>query len=137
MKSSVLDENFEDCVREAYNSLPKYFLSKIDNVEIVIEDYPSESIHGNLSNGMLLGLYSGVPLNRRGSYYGTYPTLPDRITIFKKNIMRTCDNESELIEKTYEVLFHEIGHYFGMNEDEIRSAMKDFRIQDFKANENS
>jgi predicted Zn-dependent protease with MMP-like domain len=131
MKNKISEDRFEEIVREAYNSLPPFFLSKIDNVEIVIEDYSEKHRLNNYTDSLLLGLYSGIPLNKRGHYYGSYPTMPDKITIFKNNILHVTNDEADLKERVYEVLFHEIGHYFGMNEEEIRNAMKNFKIHDF------
>jgi predicted Zn-dependent protease with MMP-like domain len=71
---------------------------------------------------MLLGLYEGIPLTRRGVDYGMYPVVPDRITLFKQNIEIIARDEQELRAKIREVLIHEIGHYYGMSETEIRRA---------------
>jgi predicted Zn-dependent protease with MMP-like domain len=132
MDNNIDDKWFDEIVREAYNSLPKIFLSKIENVEIIVEDYPHNYQFVHSRNEFLLGLYTGIPLNKRGTFYGTYPTLPDRIILFKKNILKSCPDKSLLREKIFEVLFHEIGHYFGMNEEEIRKAMSDFKLKDFE-----
>ena len=112
--------HFEDIAEEAFNHLPKLFKKKIENVEIVIEDGPPSSSKGS----MLLGLYHGVPLTKRGTWYGMSPVLPDRISLYQDNIERICSSDEEIRGKIYEVLCHEIGHYFGMNESEIRAAMK-------------
>jgi predicted Zn-dependent protease with MMP-like domain len=126
------DEWFDEVVRQAYNSLPKIFLSKIENVEILVEDYPGNNYFFKSPGDFLLGIYTGIPLNKRGVYYGTYPTLPDRIILFKMNILMACPDKSKLKEKIYEVLFHEIGHYFGMNEEEIRKSMENFKLEKFE-----
>ena len=86
---------------------------------------PSEELVRNLrlrSKHHLLGLYQGVPLTARGSWYGTMPVVPDKISLYQKNIEAQCSTEEEIEDKIYEVLLHEIGHYFGMSEDEIRAA---------------
>ena len=111
---------FEDIAEEAFNHLPALFKKKIENVEIVVEDAPPHSRDGSL----LLGLYHGVPLTKRGTWYGMSPVLPDRISLYWKNIESVCESEDEIRVKIYEVLCHEIGHYFGMNESEIRAAMR-------------
>jgi predicted Zn-dependent protease with MMP-like domain len=120
-------ELFDSYVREAYNKLPKSFLKKIDNVEIIVEE-TSE----NFSNQFLLGLYSGVPIKYRNTSYGMYPVTPDIIRLFKRNICRTVHTEIQLKSKIFEVLYHEIGHYFGMNEEEIRNSMQNFRLELFE-----
>jgi predicted Zn-dependent protease with MMP-like domain len=122
---------FEETAERAFQALPKKFRDSIENVEIVVEDEPSSNPqltrYGVKRNEMLLGLYHGVPLTKRGTWYGMTPTLPDRITLFQKNIEAVCRTEEEVEEKIYEVLFHEIGHYFGMDEQQIRAAMRDWR----------
>lgn len=122
-------EQFEEKAEEVYNDLPPIFNDKIDNVHIVVEDYPSEEdvqkTHSNRTS--LLGLYQGIPLTHRGTWYGVHPTTPDKISLFQKNIESVCKDDNEIADRIREVLLHEIGHYFGMNEDEIRSAMKNFR----------
>lgn len=83
----------------------------MENVEIVIEDEP-------INQKNLLGLYQGVPLNQRGSWYGN--VLPDKITLFQRNIERECRNDEEVEILVNDVLIHEIGHYFGFDEDDLR-----------------
>lgn len=124
-------ESFELIVREAYNNLPESILSKIENVEIIVQDYPDVFLNHPGSPGNLLGLYTGVPLKYRGTGYGMYPISPDRIYIFKRNIESVCTNDNQLVEKIFEVLYHEIGHYFGMDETEIRNSMKHFELRKF------
>lgn len=118
-------KQFEELVEKAFLALPETFRNKVDNVQITVEDYPSseqlERAHVQ-SYRDLLGLYEGIPLERRGTSYGMYPTMPDRISLFQKNIESVCRSEKEIEEKILEVLIHEIGHYFGMDEDEIRAA---------------
>ena len=118
-------EEFERVAQEAYEALPDTFKAKIENVRIVIEDLPHEDQLrkvGVRSRYNLLGLYQGVPLNHRLTGYGSYPTIPDTITLFKRNIEAVSRHESEIRERIREVLIHEIAHYFGMTEEEIRQA---------------
>jgi predicted Zn-dependent protease with MMP-like domain len=121
-------EKFEDIADKVYESLPQLFGDKIDNVHISVEDYPSEEIMRLTHSGKtsLLGLYQGIPLNHRGTWYGASPTTPDKIYLFQSNIEAVCQNDEEISERIKEVLLHELGHYFGMNESEIRNAMKNF-----------
>jgi predicted Zn-dependent protease with MMP-like domain len=71
---------------------------------------------------MLLGLYEGVPLPRRGIDYGVVPVMPDTITLFQNNIESIARSESDVRRQIRETLIHEIAHHFGMDEDEIREA---------------
>ncbi|MBI4428943.1 MAG: metallopeptidase family protein [Ignavibacteriales bacterium] len=122
-------ERFEEIAQSAFDSLPEEFKSRIENVHIVVEDEPSDDVLENVRGGRssLLGLYQGTPLPHRNTWYGTAPTGPDKITLYRKNIESVCRNEAEVELRILEVLYHEIGHYFGMNEREIRAAMKHFQ----------
>jgi len=113
-------EAFQSLVDWAIRSLPERFLERLENVEVVVEDEPSEEdlrAAGVEPSGTLLGLYSGVPLAERGSFYGN--VLPDRITLYRRPIQALCRNRGELKAKIREVLMHEIGHHFGLTDEEL------------------
>ncbi|MFZ1978453.1 MAG: metallopeptidase family protein [Bacteroidota bacterium] len=120
---------FEEIVQNIFAKLPKVFGEKIDNVHIVVEDSPSSETIKKIRAGKnsLLGLYQGIPLTQRGTWYGVYPTIPDTITLYKSNIEAVCTTENELYDRIEEVLLHELGHYFGMSEDQVRNAMKHYQ----------
>ncbi len=107
-------ENFEKIVRVSLKKIPKILQDKLVNVEIVIEDKP-------IPQKTLLGLYQGVPLKKRGFWYGN--VLPDKITLFKTNIESITRNEGELENLIFDVLLHEIGHYFGFDETELQQMI--------------
>ncbi len=112
-------------MEKAFEELPEEFKSRIENVHVVIEELPDSSdLRGTRTRNPfgLLGVYSGVPLNKRGPDYGVYPVLPDRIKLFRENIERDCRSDSEVEERIREVLIHELAHYFGMTDKEIRKA---------------
>ena len=116
---------FERIAEQVYEALPNAFKSKIENVRIVVEDLPGQELLrkvGVRSPYNLLGLYQGIPLQYRNTGYGTYPVVPDTITLFKRNIESVAGQGTLLREKIREVLIHEIAHYFGMTEEEIRQA---------------
>ena len=116
---------FERIAEEVFETLPEGFKAKIENLQIVIEELPGvEQLRsvGVKSQFSLLGLYQGIPLKYRNTGYGTFPTVPDTITLFKRNIESVVGHESDIRAKIREVLIHEIAHYFGMTEDEIRQA---------------
>ena len=92
-------------------AIPRKYLKQIKNVAILVEDYPPPGQN-------LLGLYHGVPLNHRGSYYGNVP--PDVIVLYKVPIESLGASEDAVREKIEEVLLHEIGHYFGLGEETLR-----------------
>jgi predicted Zn-dependent protease with MMP-like domain len=118
-------EEFEGVVAQVFERLPARFHEAVDNVGIVVEDYPDEELVRQLSlrsKHHLFGLYQGIPLTKRGSWYGMTPVSPDRISLYQKNIEAGSRDDNEISDRIYDVLIHEIGHYFGMNEEEIRSA---------------
>ncbi len=121
-------ERFEQIAQEAFDTLPADFRDRVENVHIVVEEYPSDDALDRVKaeRHSLLGLYQGVPLTERGQWYGMSATVPDKISLYQKNIESVCRNEEEIELRIREVLFHELGHYFGMNEAQIRSAMKRF-----------
>src|SRR5947207_1679336 len=121
----MLREEFEKIIEQSFERLPKNFQDAIENVGIVIEDYPDEETVRKMrlkSKHNLLGLYQGIPLPARGTWYGMSPVTPDKISLYQKNIESVCRTDEEIAAKIQEVLIHEIGHYFGMSEEEIRSA---------------
>jgi predicted Zn-dependent protease with MMP-like domain len=122
----MTQEQFEDIAEEAFHNLPEKFKEAIDNVEIVVESVPTGDDRQHQGRGgKLLGLYKGIPLPKRGTWYGTTPTLPDRIILYQKNIEEICRGEKDIRHQIFVTLYHEIGHYFGMTETEIRQSMED------------
>ena len=122
------DSDFEKLVKGAVDTIPGEFVELMENVEIFTQDWPNTHQVENLrrkghNHGLLLGLYEGVPKTRRGRY-GVGATLPDRITIFKLPLLRISRSYNELIENVQNTVIHEIGHHFGMNEEEIADAMR-------------
>ncbi len=114
-------KEFEEIVVLALRTLPKFFKRKMKNVDVVIERQASRSLlleMGLQSPYELLGLYQGVPFNRRGFYYGN--VLPDKITLFQIPIESCCRTKEEIEEKVREVVIHEVGHYFGLDENRLR-----------------
>ncbi|OIP70788.1 MAG: hypothetical protein COZ07_04995 [Candidatus Infernicultor aquiphilus] len=117
----VSEEEFEGLVAEAINSLPENFKEKMENIAIAIEDLPSQELLIEMkikSPYGLLGLYRGVPYPRRGIWYRN--VLPDKIIIFKKPIEVRCRNREDIKESVRRVVIHEIGHYFGLGEADLR-----------------
>ncbi len=105
----------------ALRRLPKFFKKKMKNVDVIVESQaPRELLSemGLRSPSELLGLYQGVPLDRRGFYYGN--VLPDKITLFQFPIESLCQKKEEVEEKVKEVVMHEVGHYFGLDDERLR-----------------
>lgn len=105
--------------------IPESFLTKLENVAIVVEEEPSQEQLKKLKlskGAMLFGLYEGVPQTKRGPHYGM--TLPDKITIFQKPIEVVAGSEREIKEVVKNTVWHEIAHHFGSSEERIRVAEK-------------
>ncbi|MCL4476418.1 MAG: metallopeptidase family protein [Nitrospirae bacterium] len=122
MACRVSREDFEMLVEEALERLPEKYKKYFANIAITVEDYPGEEDRGRLApkKELLLGLFSGVPYpKKRGFFEIPYP-LPDKIILFQKNIETICSTEEELIEQIQATLVHEVGHYFGLSEEDLR-----------------
>jgi len=110
-------ERFEWLVSRAIEALPDEFISRLENVDVVVEDYPTQSqlTRTGLKRGQtLLGLYEGVPQTKRGTHYGLVP--PDKITIFRKPIEAKCRYNAEITNEIQRVVKHEIAHHFGIGD---------------------
>lgn len=117
-------EKFEELVNSGINAIPKKFLEKIENVEIIIELEPTLEQLKKLKvrkNYTLFGLYEGIPKTKR---WGYGLVLPDKITIFKNPIEQSGRSEKEIQKIVTETIWHEIAHHFGMDEERVRSAEK-------------
>lgn len=101
--------------------LPKEFRGRLHNVEVVIEKRPKKSQLRGLGldprHDALYGLYEGTPLSQRSVFEP--PLLPDKITIFYEPLLRDFPNPAELRKQIRATILHEIGHYFGMDDEEI------------------
>ncbi len=116
-------EDFEALVSQAVDSLPARFLQHLENVEIVVEDRPTAEdleLAGIPLGGTLLGLYHGIPQNQRGSWYGN--VLPDRVVIYQRSIEAIAGTKADVRRQVRITIMHEIGHYFGLQEDELADA---------------
>ena len=116
------DKKFEKLVSEALDSLPKQFGEKLNNVSVTVEDFPNPFQLWKAKVppwGLLLGLYEGVPQTKRGIYYSN---IPDKITIFKNSILRLAKTDEEIKAQVRRTIIHEIGHHFGLTEEELRKS---------------
>jgi len=114
-------ERFEQLVAGAVDSLPEEFKTKLENIDVVAEDWPTfgQLARAGLGRGQtLLGLYEGVPLTKRGRHYGMVP--PDKITIFQKPIETKCGYNGDIIAEIRRVVRHEIAHHFGIGDARLR-----------------
>jgi len=113
-------KQFEGLVAEALASIPRRFKKAMRNIAIVVEDEPPAELLEEMEiepPDTLLGLYQGTPLTERGWGHGN--ALPDRVLIFQGPHERDAEDEDDLVVAIGETLIHEIGHYFGMSEEQI------------------
>ena len=120
MKISPAD--FEALVEEALHELPDEFASLLDNVAVVVEEEPTDDdldVLGDDEDGddELLGIYRGVARTDRS--FDMLPLLPDQIAIFRGPILRVCNSRREVVREVRETVIHELGHYFGLGDDEM------------------
>lgn len=119
-------DEFEKLVSKVLNELPRRFRDRLENIVVVVEEAPSQEIIRQLglkSPFGLLGLYQGVPLKHRGVHYGNI--LPDQIVIYQRPIEALVRTRGELLIRIRRTVMHEIGHYFGLAESELREIEGD------------
>jgi predicted Zn-dependent protease with MMP-like domain len=113
-------ERFRTLVGEAIDSIPTRFATHVRNVAIVIEEAPSAELLAEMDIAppdTLLGLYQGTPLTERRWDHGN--DLPDRVLLFQRPIEEDAAEDGDVVGVIGETLIHELGHYFGLSEDEI------------------
>ena len=118
------EDRFRKLVEEALDSLPREFAEKLNNVSVVVEDFPTSYQIGKSKlspQDLLLGLYEGVPQTKRGIYYNS---IPDKITIFKNAIEAVAKTPKEVRAQVRATVIHEIGHHFGLSDAQLRKAGK-------------
>lgn len=114
-------ERFQWLVVKAVDSLPEGFHTKLENVDVVVEDWPTQGQLAEVGlrrRQTLLGLYQGVPLTKRGIHYGLVP--PDKITIFQKPIEAKCRHDAQIIAEIQRVVRHEVAHHFGIGDARLK-----------------
>lgn len=114
------NKKFDSLITRAMDELPQEYITGLENVAIVMEDEPTQEQKVKMKlrdNTILLGLYEGIPLPRRGN--GPVVGMPDKITLFKHSILRVVRSENELFEQIKRTLWHEIAHYYGLDHARI------------------
>ena len=112
---------FTRLVEQALEELPEHFAEVLENVGVVVEDEPApETLEmlGFEPGEELFGLYEGVPLTERDSFY---QSLPDRISIYHGPLQRVCRSRREIVQEIRDTVVHEIGHHFGLSDEEMPS----------------
>jgi predicted Zn-dependent protease with MMP-like domain len=129
----VTDQRFRELVEEAIDSIPERFAKHVRNVGYIINDDPTDELLDEMQveeGDTLFGFYDGTPLTERGWNHGNQ--LPDCILLFKNPIESAGDgSEDEVFEEIGKTLIHELGHYFGMTEEEIDVVEELWRTEQF------
>jgi predicted Zn-dependent protease with MMP-like domain len=115
-------DRFEHLVAEAIETIPARFLEQIRNLAVVVEDEPPPDLLDEMEiepPDTLLGLYQGTPLPERSWDYGNH--LPDRIVLYQGPIEDSSDSDEDAVVAIGETLIHEVGHYFGLSEEELEA----------------
>ena len=115
------DEEFEQAIEDALAGIPDRFRRVLENVGIAMAQEPNERELDTMctEGGELLGLYEGIPVTRRTSGYSG--VMPDVITIFKGPHERVCATRGQMVEQIRKTVLHEIGHYFGFDDDYLHA----------------
>ncbi len=115
-------KRFDATVKRALDSLPPDFRLRLKNVVISVQDYASDDLLEEVGEDELLGLYIGTPLTERG--FEDSFLLPDQILLFQGALEDACESEEELEDEIRVTVIHEVGHFFGLSEDEIEEALE-------------
>jgi len=115
-------------VKNELDRLPRQFRSRIHNVAVLVEDLPPEQVESRRTNRprslppreLVLGVYRGIPATKRSVF--DLPAGPDTIVLYQKNIEAVCSSDDEIREQVRLTVIHELGHYFGMDEDQLRDV---------------
>jgi len=117
-------ERFVRLVEEVLDSLPERFRERMHNLAVLVEDRPPRSVMrrkpGDGRRGLILGVYQGVPATRRSVF--DLPHGPDRIVLYQKNLEAVCSSEAEIRHEVRQTVLHELGHYFGMDEEQLKDV---------------
>lgn len=122
-------EEFESAVAEALDNLPIEFAELMSNLTIQVQETPDPETIASLDldpgSHTLFGLYTGVPLDQRGGWYGN--VLPDMIVLYRQPLLQACRGRRQLIHQIQLTLLHEIGHHFGLSEGEMEAWEEEFQ----------
>ncbi len=113
-------EVFTKVMREVLDSLPEEFRNRIRNVAVLVEDFPSGRSPSRQPHKLLLGIFHGVPMTKKSVF--DLPTGPDYVVLYQRNIEAVCSTEAEIREQIRRTVIHEFGHYFGMNEEQLKDV---------------
>ena len=114
--------DFSRVVEDVLASLPKEFRSRIRNVAVLVEDLPPGQPPPRLgrSKPLLLGIFHGIPTTKKSVF--NLPAGPDHIVLYQQNIEAVCSSEAEIREQIRRTVIHELGHYFGLDEEQLEDV---------------
>ena len=117
---TVSRQEFERLVEEALASLPKRFADLLENVAVIVEEEPSDVDLDVVESddAELLGIFRGIPMTQL-STFNTLPSMPNQVAIFRGPILRVTRGRDDAVEQIRETVIHELGHYFGLDDDEM------------------
>jgi predicted Zn-dependent protease with MMP-like domain len=115
-------EHFVRVVEEALDSIPREFRNRIRNVAVLVEDTPPHQLSpkAGQQRRLLLGVFHGVPTTKKSIF--DLPSGPDHIVLYQKNIEAVCSSEAEVRTQIRLTVIHELGHYFGLNEEQLKDV---------------
>jgi predicted Zn-dependent protease with MMP-like domain len=115
-------EDFVKVAEETLDSLPEEFRSRIQNVAILVEDFPKHQLspRPGQPGRLLLGSFHGVPATKKSVF--DLSVGPAHIVLYQKNIEAVCSSEAEVRHQIRQTLIHELGHYFGMTEEQLKDV---------------
>jgi len=116
-------ERFVRLVEQVLDSLPEQFRERIHNLAVLVEDKPARSAarrRPGATRRLVLGLFQGVPTTQKSVF--DLPHGPDRIVLYQKNIEAVCRSEAEIRHEVRQTVLHELGHYFGMDEEQLKDV---------------
>jgi predicted Zn-dependent protease with MMP-like domain len=125
----VTQEHFIRLVEEVLETLPQEFRERIHNLAVFVEDQPRQPRKSRRAagknapskpRGLILGVYQGRPATQRSVF--DLPTGPDRIILYQKNIEAVCRTEAEIRHEVRQTVLHELGHYFGLDEAQLKDV---------------
>ena len=110
-------QRFDELVSDALDLIPPELAAAVDNVVVLVEDRSHEGYFRGRAEPDLLGLYQGVALTERDSWYAG--SLPDTITIYREALLDVCEDEDEVVDEVAITVIHEIAHHFGIDDDRL------------------
>jgi predicted Zn-dependent protease with MMP-like domain len=114
-------ERFAKVAEEVLDSLPQEFRSRIHNVAVLVDDLPpNQPRFQHSQKPLLLGIFQGVPATKKSVF--DMPAGPDHIALYQKNIEAVCSNDAEVCEQIRLTIIHELGHYFGLDEEQLKDV---------------